>query len=280
MAFHPEQVVQYGLTAEKDKTNNKMTKEEIKKRLDRLESTLSPEEQFYKETQINSPSVIYRNLDKEKPICLFLHGTSLQNWEELDPPFNQHSNCVFASINNYKPVNEILKKIDRRIDLLWCSSPIRFDQLQQEVYNFLENKGILFTTNTLYFHTKHGNSLKGQKNIIFSDYGNRWLNSLAAFLIALGIDGWKKVYLFGADGGGNYYKTHPINDNYSNYGSEGTIVNDTALLNRDWHDIYEVAQDYLKIPYLVPDNIINVNNSSDLTCFNTIREEDFRKQFS
>jgi len=91
----------------------------------------------------------------------------------------------------------------------------------------------------------------------------------------MGVLGWKKVYLFGADGsGGGYYQEGKFD-----YGRHETISQDTNLLNRDWEEIYDGARQYLKIPYLVPENIINVNNNTELTCFNTITEDDFRKQF-
>jgi len=224
-------------------------------------------------------SEILDDYDKEKPVCLFLQGPSLKNWKKLDPPFNEHSNCVFASVNNFKPVDDILKKINRRVELLWCSSEERYNQTSQHVKDFVNNDGILFTSMVLWerkSRNKMHEDLKDfQEKIIFSNYGLNWLNSFTSFIITLGILGWKKVYLFGADGNGaGYYQGGTFN-----YGDHGTISQDTKFLNRDWEEIYDGAQQYLKIPYLVPENIINVNNNTELTCFNNITEDDFRKQF-
>ena len=226
---------------------------------------------------------ILDEFDKEKPVCMFLQGPSLENWKKLDPPFNEHSDCVFASVNNFEPVDDILKKINRRVELLWCSSEVRYNQTSQNINDFIKNDGILFTSITLWENSRNrdiscniSEDLKNEeRNIIFSDYGINWLNSFTSFIIVMGVLGWKKVYLFGADGsGGGYYQEGKFD-----YGRHETISQDTNLLNRDWEEIYDGARQYLKIPYLVPENIINVNNNTELTCFNTITEDDFRKQF-
>ena len=213
-----------------------------------------------------------------KVVCLFLQGDSLKEFADPNKKFfSKESNCVFASINNFLPVNKILKEIDRKIEYLYCSSDKRYRDISDDIVKFIDEGGTLFTTSERFYAKKELQKYRhqgGDKQIILSDKGYG-LNSLGSFLLTLGSMHFRDIFLFGADGGGSYYKNI--------YEDLKSVGRDTGFLNEFWPRLVEYAGESMSagIPRMRITNVtpyIRGEPQTKLTCFDIMNIEDFYEQ--
>ena len=87
------------------------------------------------------------NLSRAKPVCLCLHGTSLQHLADQIESFKRWD-VYWATVNSFVHVDEMLKKIDKQVDFLFVPNQRQINAERVEIFNFLSRPDTLFITST------------------------------------------------------------------------------------------------------------------------------------
>ena len=80
---------------------------------------------------------------KSQPVFILLPGPSLKNIEPRIEHLKGHR-PIWATVNRF-PILE--KKLDLRFDMVYCSSPVRMEELLPDILKLLE-RGDEFVTNS------------------------------------------------------------------------------------------------------------------------------------
>jgi hypothetical protein len=230
-----------------------------------------------------------------KPICLVLHGKSCEELENRIQEF-KNFDCVWASMSSFDiPQEYILNKINKNFSIIYDSSTVR-NEVDYEIkirlprlINYLSNN----KTN-IYICTKSDkNNLFNLRNrlrltfnedfkeqIIYTeDLGidpNPFCVSLHLYIACLSKLGFKKIILFGADGGGkhgnlieSYYKSELVKIDKELCGNLNyNMIGDTTNINSSYKDLI------MKTVGFIP-NVINCSPNSNYTIFKNISYEEF-----
>ena len=147
-----------------------------------------------------------KEIIKNRPIAILLHGSSIKELEERIEEFKDLDFC-YVSINYFKIMQEkILSKINKELDLVYCSNYKEFLTRQQDIEEFLskDNKKLLTTFECLWqtenedFANQYADKIHFCKMLVYED--NSYPNSLAVLLYNLIREGFYKIILFGCDG--------------------------------------------------------------------------------
>jgi len=185
---------------------------------------------------------------KHKPAIIMLQGRSIKDMDILkykDAP------VVWASLNNFLALEKnILSKINKKFDIIYCSSDERF----QDIKDHLKGRQLLTTTRVQFY----------AEEPLWDDI---WTNddaygfcSLWGMLCALINLGFREMFIFGADGYDTNGKTY--------YGMPkekkgvGSIVEDYRIMSKYFWEL----TNYWGLD-LRDVKIINMNPKSKLTCF-------------
>lgn len=196
----------------------------------------------------------------KKPIVIIGQGPSAyqlaDHIEEV-----RDKNVIWASLNRFDIIqDDILDLIGRKLDIVYCSSVQRKQEVGQDLNDFLypvDDRPTLFITD------KMSNPLLLNDRIFLSQWGFGF-SSIFAMLCALGKLGAEKIIMIGFDGfaahdGQVYFGQDKINDNFE--ARRRSIWRDTVIMNRFFWEYWEhigLAWDQTEI--------INLSGSS-ITCF-------------
>lgn len=207
-------------------------------------------------------------MDRNKPIFILLQGESVREIERSIQRF-RNSDVYWASMNLFSLVEPIVKKINKKFDVLYVSSQERVLQEINNIKSFVIGDNTSFITTTTIIENEL-RDIKCRDNVIISDYGLGY-NSLTAFLYALINLQFRKIYLFGADGGvigKDVYYNQKYLDDYieENYEARKlSIYKDTQVMNQTF---YEKAKEYgLSVENT---EIINCSLQSNISIFRKI----------
>lgn len=219
-------------------------------------------------------------LGTRKPVFLLLPGPSLEELESRIPRL-QDLDVNWASLNRFNLLEE---KLGILFNLVYISSPVRVEELKEEIVHLLRTSGIFVTNSQItaeYEHLYRKARNMGSPsttwyctNLAYEP--GVWHNSLTAFLLWLSNMGFKEIYLFGCDGGkvgknGNiYYGQELIDTQKEQFDARKlSIPRDTQLMNEQYWSLYK--------KYFVQNKpkIINVNDDSLVTCFDKLTWGEF-----
>lgn len=190
----------------------------------------------------------------KKPIYLCLQGPSIKTLEDNVEYFKEHD-VLWASLNRFSIVQKgVLDKIDKKFDIVYCSSKERFSQ---EYYNLKFFNGTIISNYEIAFYTDI-------KISILSNYGYGFSSLFACLATFLSL-GCPAIYLFGADGEAKqtvYYGQDEYKD--EDFKARTTsIKTDTVVMNK----LFWFLMKYWGIP---KGQIVNVCPSSAIECFDKV----------
>jgi len=148
-----------------------------------------------------------RGVVADRPVWVLLHGKSIQELENRIGQFRNHNIC-YASVNNFPIVEDnILAKINKRLDIIHCSSGYRVQQRIPMMEGFLarpDNNTMITQLNTLSSieHYTGGTFVKRfrEKVWLMQQDLKPGMSSIAYLLRILIEANTRQVILFGADG--------------------------------------------------------------------------------
>jgi hypothetical protein len=197
-------------------------------------------------------------------IIICLPSPSIKELEDNIESF-KNVDCQWASLNRFKAIEEnILYKIKKRLDVVYCSSPERFSEGYKNIKDF---KGLLIT-NSQIARQKINGIYNENKKVYVSDWGYGF-SSLFAMICALIKLKYKQIFLFGAQG----YAENTENVYYSQYkfrnenfkARKNSIYRDTKIMNKHFYELL----DYWGIETKDVD-IYNVTQKTKIDCFRKI----------
>lgn len=206
---------------------------------------------------------------ENKNIILLLPGSSLKELHQHMPI----ENVLWASLNRFSFIERhLLKPYGKELDLVWCSSSVRFEEEKQNIFQHLKSGKIFYTNHELYLQNR-GLFSHFPKQIICSSEGHG-LCSLFCFLAILIKQNAKKIILVGADGKADlqvyYNDSELINEDLEE--RRKTILRDTKIFNK-------IFWDCIKIWYPpTSTEIINTNRNSAYTIFPYQSLENIKKE--
>lgn len=187
-----------------------------------------------------------------KPIYLCLQGPSISLLDENIQEF-KNRDVLWASLNKFRIIEDnILNKIDRKLDIIYCSSLTRF----QEEYTHIKKSNAVLISN----HEIASNEKNIKIDIVSSlGYG---FSSLFAFLSIISQLECPAIYIFGADGVAResvyFGQEKYINENFKD--RTYSIYQDTVIMNK----LFWKLIDYWGIKKA---KIFNCTPESAITCF-------------
>lgn len=202
----------------------------------------------------------------DKPIIIVGHGPSCEQLNANIMAFHGIKDVLWSSLNRfYIPEDEILSKIDRVFDIIWCSSPVRLEQsiVKKRIIEASGRGSIIFTTSdNVSRMEKMGCNQAG--TTIYSDFGYGY-SSLFSFLCALIKQGARQIILFGFDGCAQdeesvYWGQDKIEDDFRT--RKLSILRDTVMMNLTFWDYVEYSLNVNRSDV----DIINCCPSA-ITCF-------------
>ena len=229
-----------------------------------------------------------------KPICMILHGRSCEELENNIELF-KHLDIVWASISTFDiPQKYILDKINKKFSIVFDSSTVKNEQdyeillrIPRLIKYLSENK------NNKYICTKSDKNnlfnLRNRLRLTFNeDYKEQIIYtedigidpkpfcvSLHLYLACLCQLGFKKIILFGADGGGtygnlieSYYKWEEIKKDKEIAGNVNyNMVGDSNNINSTFISLMNQTLGYIP-------EIYNCSDYSLYTVFKKINYEE------
>lgn len=169
-----------------------------------------------------------------KPIVIVGQGPSSKLLKQHIELFRD-KDVIWCSLNRFHDIEtDVLSKIDRVFDILWCSSNVRFD----ETYPYLKDAGKRGTTLMTTTHTSL--RIDFEADVYVSDLGIG-VSSIFAMLCALGKLRAREIYLIGFDGYAVdtdhvYYGQKKIKDDFIS--RKASIKVDTILANKIFWDYF------------------------------------------
>jgi len=198
------------------------------------------------------------NYTINKPVVILGQGPSSRLLERNIGLFRD-KDVFWASMNRYIfQEREILGKIRKRFNMIWCSSNVRFNEMRNHLKESAKDGALIMTTTHTYLR------IDFQADVYVSDIGIG-ISSLFAMLCALGTMGANDIYLIGFDGyathpGQVYYGQHKINDDF--IARQESIQKDTKVFNKMFWDYFE------KTVYRTRDEMrIHNLTGSKISCF-------------
>ena len=152
-----------------------------------------------------------------KTAAILVQGPSLKELEERIAEFKD-KDWVWAAVNQYRYMERhILEKIDKQFDIVYCICSTRFNQIASYLIGF---NGLLISEDPFYCR----------------------INSLCGLIHWLERAGYKKIILFGADGGVDEGDTYYRQDEFKfNLKAERVevknkaIQKDTVQMNKEFN---------------------------------------------
>lgn len=222
----------------------------------------------------------------KKPICIVLHGNSCEILEEQIQNFKD-KDIVWASMSSFDiPQTFILNKINKKFSIVFDSSTVKNEREYEltirlpRLINYLSQN-----ENNIYICTKSDknnlfelrNKLRltfnddYKKQIIYTeDIGidpNPFCVSLHLYIACLSKLGFKKIILFGADGGGkkgnsieSYYKHEEVKIDKELCGNVSyNMIGDSNNINSTFEPLMKKVLGYIPEVYnCSPDSLYNV----------------------
>lgn len=207
------------------------------------------------------------------PIALLCSGASLHLLEEKITDL-AGVRFIWAGMNNYRPVEtKILKKVGERFNYLYHSDANEMEEYRQGLIEFMYRRDSTFVTSHGFFmKMKDSLDCTYNCNVLLSNYANGWrldstkghFNSLTAYLLTLISLGHKRIFIFGADGGGEYFDHQGPRAGVAPEVVQESLARDTKRMN---HTIWQEISTVEKLPMA---EIYNVSPASKLECFDKI----------
>ena len=151
------------------------------------------------------------DIEYMKPILILLHGTSLKEFEERIEDFRDFD-VIWASMNFYWQTEAILQKIGKSLDMVICLDEDILVRFSKEMDDF----------------KRRGEFISRER---FTHYEG---NTIFCFLMYLIRNGFKEIFLFGADGYSDekdfYYKQEQRQEGISS-GRNQELKENTEYLN-------------------------------------------------
>ena len=245
-------------------------------------------------------------IDRNKPVFPCAHGPSLHNLENELMCFSD-SDVYWMSISVIEPIEDMLSKIEKKLDIFYVAVPRMIMATGRSISEFIQREQTLLLSSTLgslvidqtfrdmYIDTYKwdyfwylGESPSPNSRLLACDLGVSFtaLFGALAILIALG---FKKIYLFGADGtmknGQRYFSKvqefkskpairqtdHFSSDDYYNAGlyNNTTAFNQTSCMMIDKWGLTDWNPNF---------DIINVSPDSMYSVFEKISIDDLRSK--
>lgn len=206
------------------------------------------------------------------PVTIILPGRSLKDTGHLVKKA-QSAGHLLATVNRF-PVLE--KRLDIKFDIVYVSSPTRFEELQQDIFEFIHRISTkAFLTNSKIIEAypaffRQVDHLDYHK-LCISDLAYEpgvWHNSLTALLLTLFLSKYNRICLLGCDGkieseGEVYYAQEDIKVFEDFSMRKKTIERDTITMNNAFWGLFEEtfgrdARQYFHVVNVNPDSAINI----------------------
>jgi|WetSurSiteA1Bulk_404760.scaffolds.fasta_scaffold11875_3 hypothetical protein len=220
----------------------------------------------------------------KKPIAILLHGSSIKLLEENIDKF-QDLDFIFCSLNYFSILEEnILKKINKSFNIIYCSSSAEFLLRKNDIEEFLNRDNTIFVTTpqtiweteTEDFFNKYNKKIYLTKLHLYRS--DIYPNSITILLLYLIRYGARKIAIFGYDGIGqvNYSE---IQDTY--------YEKEKFLKDRNWNlvaDTYNFNKYFSELLYKLFDenqlrqelDIINFSRNSYIETFTKLSLDNLR----